>query len=61
MRLDLLNGEFMCCGALCDKYKAQACINKMQRLIDGLEELLKAPESDYKQLIDNLRILHKDL
>lgn len=30
--------QAFCCGTLCDKQKAQAHIDRMQRLIDGLYE-----------------------
>jgi hypothetical protein len=61
MGIDLLEGEYMCCGALCDKRKAQCHIDKMQQLIDELAKLFVAPESEYKRLIQNLRLLHEDL
>ena len=31
---NLLNGEFECCGVLCDKHKAQQRIDRMQDFIN---------------------------
>ncbi len=37
-RVNLLEGEFECCGALCDKRKAQLQIDRMQAVINKCDE-----------------------
>jgi len=39
-QLDLLEGENLCCGTLCDKMVVQARINRMQAAIDQSYEHL---------------------
>lgn len=37
-RVNLLDGDFLCCGAMCPKQEAQAHIDRMQRAIDAAYE-----------------------
>lgn len=37
-KVNLLEGEFECCGALCDKRKAQLHINRMQAVINKCDK-----------------------
>lgn len=39
-QINLLEGDFLCCGTLCPKNKAQEHIDRMQRAIDKLEDYL---------------------
>lgn len=39
--LSLLEGEFVCCGTLCDKVKAQQQIDRLQRAVDMSFDLLQ--------------------
>lgn len=40
-QINLLEGEFLCCGTLCPKNKAQDYIDRMQRAIDTAHEHLE--------------------
>jgi len=39
--VNLLEGDFLCCGTLCPKQEAQDHIDRMQRAIDTAHELLE--------------------
>lgn len=39
-RLSLLSGEFHCCGAMCDKRRAQQRIDRMQAVINRVHRYL---------------------
>jgi hypothetical protein len=47
-QLNLLEGEFACCGTLCDKMVAQARINRMQAVIDEAYKFI-----NYERLMTN--------
>ena len=39
-KLSLISGEFMCCGAMCDKRRAQERIDRMQKVINRVHRYL---------------------
>ena len=59
--INLLEGQFMCCGTLCDKVAAQAEIDKMQAaLVAALTTLTEPVAHDfYLSTIEQLKELTK--
>ncbi len=59
-KVNLLEGEFTCCGALCNKKEAQSHIDRMQRAIDAAHEYFNygsySPEM-FEELIKELQDL----
>lgn len=43
MRLSILEGEFECCGTLCDRHKVQQHIDRMQAVINTAYTYLANP------------------
>lgn len=59
-KVNLLEGEFQCCGVMCDKKKAQAHIDRMQRAIDATHEYFtygSYSSEMFEELIEELREL----
>ena len=50
--INLLSGEYRCCGTLCDKYKAQSHLDKIKQIINEASELLAKIEQ-LKSELDN--------
>ena len=56
-KLSLFNGEFLCCGAMCDKRRAQQRIDRMQAVINKVHRYL----NDDITTIDEFEAMLKEL
>lgn len=58
-KISLISGEFMCCGAMCDKRRAQERIDRMQKVINRVHRYLNDDITTVQEFEDMLTELDK--